>query len=349
MPTHARFNQELGRRFDLWMIAQQYALRTKQRYRRVLQDFFGFLGKKSVTSVTHFDIRAYLARVSQKGIALNGVHDQLNVLRMFYDFLNLGGLINFVPPRFVRLRPFVRRLPFILSEQAVLRLIGAARTTRERAIVELLYGTGCRVGEAATLRLEYIDFEARTIRVDGKGGRTRIVLFGPHAERAIRAYIGERRTGYLFECGWPDQKGSVFSMGAQWVGTWKDYSRAGSKTLPIRKYLGLKKNLTYIEARAKLRKLTQNARLIRPRRDKPLHPSTIQDALQLVANRAGLGNVYPRVLRHTFATHLLDHGADIRIIQELMGHSRIATTQIYTQVSRARLLTTFKQCHPRGA
>src|SRR6202030_1319169 len=99
------------------------------------------------------------------------------------DFLNLGGIVSYVPARFVRLRPIVRRVPVVLTEEAILKLIVACRTPREKALIELLYGTGCRISELTTIRLERIDFKARTIHVTGKG-RTRVVLFGLHAEKA---------------------------------------------------------------------------------------------------------------------------------------------------------------------
>jgi site-specific recombinase XerD len=331
------------------MIAQQYAEGTKRKYRRVLSNFSGFLNQISITDATHLDIRAFIASLSSKGASIREVHQELNILRVFYDFLHLGGLIALVPPRFVKLRPFASKVPLVLSENAVSRLIKASRTPRDRAAVELIYGTGCRVGEIVKIRLESIDFNARTIRISGKGSKTRIVLFGRKAGRAIRDYARNRRKGFLFECDRAHQKGMVMDHKTYWIGKWTDYSQGGTKILPSQRYLGTKSVLSYLQARAKLKKLMRTSQLIRPQRERPLHPQTIQKSIQVLGLRAGLGNVTPHSLRHSFATHLLDHGADTRIIQELLGHARIDTTQIYTHVSKRMLRKTFRQCHPRGA
>src|SRR4030081_1133937 len=161
MRTKSAFNQELLSRYNLWLVAQQYIYKTQQIYMRVLSNFCKFLGHQSIMEATHFDIRAFLAHESRRGIAFNTIHHELNVLRMFYDFLNLGGLVNYVPPRFVRLRPVVKRIHIVLSEEAVEKLVKASRSPRDTALIELLYGTGCRLAEINTMRLECIDFKAR--------------------------------------------------------------------------------------------------------------------------------------------------------------------------------------------
>ena len=349
MLDNPQFNQELVARYDLWMIAQQYCDGTKKMYRRILRNFCGFLGPVSITDATHLDIRAFIASLSLRGLSICEIHHQLNTLRVFYDFLQLGGLVSLVPPRFVKLRPLVKTPPRVLSEQSVQKLLRAARTPRDRAAIELIYGTGCRVGEAVKIRLEAIDFDARTIQIFGKGAKTRIVFFGRKAELALRAYIKKRRKGFLFECNWANQKGMVISAGTYWIGKWTDYSQAGAKVHPTERYLGRKRTVSYLQAKARLKTLMRTSRLIRPDRERPLHPQTLQKAIQFVGNLAGLGNVNPHSLRHSFATHLLDHGADTRYIQELLGHARIDTTQIYTHVSKRALQKTFRRYHPRGA
>ncbi|MGB8540587.1 MAG: tyrosine-type recombinase/integrase [Candidatus Acidiferrales bacterium] len=348
MFSNAQFNQELVSRYSLWMIAQQYSDGTKKMYRRVLCNFCGFLGDISITDATHLDIRAFIASLSSRGLSICEIHHQLNILRVFYDFLQLGGLVSLVPARFVKLRPLVKKSPMVLSEHSVRKLLSVARIPRDRAVIELIYGTGCRIAEIVRIRIESIDFNSRTIRVFGKGSKERIVFFGPKAKRAIRAYVRERRTGFLFECNWPHQKGMVMSAGNYWVGKWTDYSNGGTKIHPSERYLGAKASMSYLQARAKLRKLMRTARLARPDRERPLHPQTIQKSIQLLGVRAGLRNVTAHSLRHSFATHLLDRGADTRFIQEMLGHARIDTTQIYTHVSKRALQRTFKKYHPRG-
>ena len=347
MRSPAKLNEELVRRYQLWMTTQHYASGTQRLYFRTLKGFCGFVREKPMTDITHDDVLAFLLRESASGLTLQTIHRKLNTLRMFYDFLNLGGLINFVPPRFVRLRPAPKSLPQILSEESVSKLIAASRTPRDRVLIELLYGTGCRISEVTNLRLESIDFTNRSIRVHGKG-RTRIVLFGKRAAEAIQSYAGDRRRGFLFSCDWPRQWGSVFPQRKRWLGKWTDYSRDGKPKDKVRP-LGPLSDITYQQARAKLRRILVHEHSIRPDREKPPRTKSLQDSVQRAANRAHLGNVTPRMLRHSFATHLLDHGADIRVIQELMGHAWVQTTQIYTQVSKTRVASTYRACHPRGA
>jgi site-specific recombinase XerD len=348
MRSYAQFNQELARRYQLWMNAQQYASATKHIYGRVLQEFFAFLGKKSATSVTHFDIRAFLASLSDRHVAFCSVHRNIVILRVFYDFLNMGGLVGHVAPRFVRLRPIPRKLPLVLSEEEVGRLIRASKTPREAAIIEFIYATGCRVSEAAKVRVRDVNFKAQTARLSGKGGKVRLVLFGPKCKRALREYIGNRQSGYLFEDDYRLQKGFVRVCGPEWYGVWVDYKGQGMRAVPTHRYLGMRSKMSYMEARRKLRELTKHACLVRSKSGKPLCTATFLKIIVRAGFCAGLSHVSARMLRHSFATHLLDHGADIRVVQTLLGHARLQTTEIYTQTSTARFSSTYRRCHPRG-
>ncbi len=267
---------------------------------------------------------------------------------MFYDFLRIGGLQTHAPARLIRLRPVRRQIPRILSEEEVQKLIAHSRNRRDRALIEILYSTGCRIREVSEIRLENIDFTARTIRVFGKG-RARIVLFGKKAEEAIRAYVGESRQGYLFTSDYPAQWGTVIRRENSWIGKWMDYGSEDGKPKVKQKTLGPVSSMSFWEARGIFSSLIRYEHARRPDRERPPRPVTFQLAVSKVGHLAGLGHVTPRMLRHSFATHLLNRGADIRVIQELMGHAWIQTTQVYTQVSRQKLAATFRNCHPRGA
>lgn len=348
MHSYAQFNQELARRFQLWMNTQQYASPTKHIYARVLQDFCMFLGKKSATSVTHFDIRAFLASVSDRHTAFSSVHRDIVILRVFYDFLNLGGLVSHVAPRFVRLRPTPKKLPLLLSEQEIGRLIRASQTPRDAAILEFIYATGCRVSEAASARVRDVDFKAKSVRLSGKGGKIRYVFFGRKCKQAMREYIANRKTGYLFEDDYRRQRAFVRAVGPQWGGVWVDYNRPVLKPVPTYRYLGMRSRMSFREARRKLLELTKNVCLLRIKSGKPLSTATFRRIVLRAGFRAGLRDVCPRMLRHSFATHMLDHGANIRVVQELLGHARIQTTEIYTHTSSVRLSSAYQRYHPRG-
>lgn len=343
-----QLNQELARRYDLWLIAQQYSDQTKRSYRRAVRDFHEFIGRKSALRITHFDVRDFLAHVSKRGLALDSVNHHLHGLRNFFDFLNLGGLVGHVAPRFVRARPRVPKLPHILSEREVLKLLAACRNARDRALVELLYATGCRVGEAVTIKIEDIDFDSRKIRVQGKGRRVRFVIFGSPAHRALSKYLGRRKRGFLFEEGWPQQKGFVASNGRGWLARWTAYKTKPRQSHYFEKYLGAKSRLSYHDAKLKLEALTKRLNLVRPARDKALSTTVVGRVFKILAVRARITRATPHMLRHSFATHMLDHGADVRFIQELLGHVCLNTTEIYTHVSRKKLMETFKRYHPRA-
>jgi site-specific recombinase XerD len=171
----ARYNRALATRYEQWMIAMHYAQHTQRMYRRSLRRFVAFMGRRSIAAVGHLDIQRYLSHISEDGVSLNGAYRDLGVLRLFYDFLNLGGVVNYVAPRFVRLRRPWWNSPSPLTELQVQKLISATRTPRERALIEFLYGTGCRLSEVLRLKIEDIDLDARCARVRGKLGKIRTV------------------------------------------------------------------------------------------------------------------------------------------------------------------------------
>lgn len=124
MRSYARFNRRLAKQYDQWMVAMHCAKTTQILYRRTITRYIEFVGDKSIASANHFDIRHYIAQASENGATLNSVYRDLGVLRLFYDFLNLGGLVYYVAPRFVKLRRPWTHNPRPLSESQVQRLIG---------------------------------------------------------------------------------------------------------------------------------------------------------------------------------------------------------------------------------
>ncbi len=322
-------------------------------YNRLTQDFCEFLRSKSLAAVEHFDIRAFLAHLYRRGLSSSSLARQLSGLKTFFDFLNLYGVVSFIAPRFIRTRKVPKRLPRFLTEEQMTKLIEAARTPRDRALLELFYGTGCRLGEIVGIRVEDVEFTERSIRVLGKGNKERIVLFGRPAAKALAEYLGDRQTGYLFEEDKLRQALRVTKAQPNkqtptlyWRASWNDYS---SGTGEHRwKWLGKVAELSRAEAQAKLRELLRSVNPVRPKGSRPLYSRTVYRVVRSTALRAGLGKVHPHMIRHSFATHLLNRGADLRCIQELLGHSSISSTQIYTWVSMPQLAETLKRCHPHG-
>jgi site-specific recombinase XerD len=345
--SYNALNRKLALRFQRWLVVQHFNENTKRNYMRTVQFYVQFLGKKALMSATHLDVRLFIARLSGQGATLSRTHFHLQVLRKFYDFLNLGGLVSYVAPRLIKIRHLPRKLPRILSEYQVRQLMSVTQTLRERALIEFFYGTGCRMNETLLLRVEDLDLDGHRARVVGKYGKAREVLISISAVAALRAYLNGRQTGFVFQEEPGSQKGFVATSGRFWVGTWTDYGQSPPfKT--TRKYLGSRYALTYEEAKARFDYHTRDVCLIRPQSDHALHRSSVEHLLDTLRRRAGLRRITAHIFRHSFATHLLDHGADIRVIQALLGHARLSSTEHYAHLSRAKITTTFNKCHPGG-
>ena len=316
-------------------------------YGRAVREYLKFLRGRFVIKSNHLDVQEFLAQEAAKGIRPRTVVYKLYGLRIFFDFLSLGGLIKWSPPRFVQPRPLPRSAPLVLTIEQLKKLFRAARTPHERALIEVLYGTGCRTDEVRTMLIEDIDFAKARIRVRGKAG-TRYVMFAKRVGNAIRRYMAGRKEGYLFVETKPLQHFRPSPSGAKGVGwrcRWKRYD-ANGKVIGVRNgFIGVGKGMSYQEAWVHFAKLAERDLAQRPLGVRPLCHNAIQKAVKRIGIKAGV-DANPRNFRHTFATHLLDNGADLREVQELMGHTSIRSTEIYTHVSRARIERAFHQFHP---
>jgi len=350
MPTHMDSrakNRELAVRFERWLVLQRYSPVTREMYTRTVREYVKFLDARQVTRSNHLDVQEFLAQQAARGILPRTVLYKLYSVRIFFDFLSLGGLINWTPPRMVQMRSVRRHVPHVLTQQEVRRVFRAARTTHERALVEVFYGTGCRTDEVRTMLIEDIDYVRRRIKVRGKVG-TRYVLFSPRVERALRAYVGERREGYVFVEQKPLQSYRPNACGelpGTWKCRWKRYDSkgrvAGIENAGVRSSQGM----DYQKAWAYFVKVARRNEAQRPIGSRPLAHATIQKAVQRVGLRAGV-RINPRNFRHTYATHLLDNGADLRTVQELMGHTSIVSTQLYTHVSKQVVQRAYDRFYP---
>lgn len=349
MRSHSKLNQRLQISYHDWMVIQHYSAHTMRRRARTIRMFAEWLNGRLLTQADHMDVRAFIAALAKQGNSLPTANDHLTSLRVFYDFLNLGGMVGYVPPRLVRVRTGPRRLPRTLSEIDTIRLLRACKTLRERAFVELAYGTGCRPGEMRNLKIEDIDFNALTIRVNGKGNSTRLVPLGRCAKRAVRDYIQNRKAGFVFQAEYPSQRGSLYpKSGKYWTAVWRDYSE--SPSVQKARYLGSVSKVSYRQAEAKFRRLLSGAQLNHPESKVPLSQGGVKGMLDRLTHRAGLKqHLHPHMLRHSFATHLLNRGADVRVIQQLLGHVKLESTAIYTHVSTAKMAKTIRRFHPREA
>jgi site-specific recombinase XerD len=191
-------NDRIAAKFIEWMVCQRYAPGTMRTYKCVTEDFLTFWGSSRLSNVTHLDVREFLIEMSRRDLSAEIEHRYLWALRCFFDFLCLGGLVDEVAPRLLRPRPRKRSIPRSLSEKNIARLIAAARNPRDKAIVEVFYATGCRASELLNIRLDDVDFKTRTIKVCGKNGSERRVVFSHVAKRCLLDYLRGRISGHLF-------------------------------------------------------------------------------------------------------------------------------------------------------
>jgi len=340
-------NADIVRRYSEWLVCQRYSRTTREVYNRVVDKLFHFWGRRHFSKVSPVDIRDFLTEMSQRDLSTEVVHRYLWALRSFFDFLGLHGVVDGVAPRFVRPRPAKRPLPRALSEKNVSRLLRAANNPRDRAILELFYATGCRITELMHVRLEHVDFAKRTIMVHGKTGDRR-VFFGLTAKRSVRAYLQRRKKGFLFESQYRIQRGCVSWNGTCWAGYWLDYT--GGSATPRNRCIALgPASMGLKRAWVKFRKLVPNPDEGHIRqKPHPLTRSCICQIFKEAAFRAHLGRVTSHNLRHSFAAHMLDHGADVRHVQELLGHTSLASTNRYAQVVSAPIADAYRRFHPRG-
>jgi site-specific recombinase XerD len=342
-------NLEMAERFRAWLCAQKYSQSTEERYHRIACKLCHFIGRKALASVTPMDIGDFLTKTLPDRWQDNYISDHLGPLRSFFDFLYLGGVVDSVAPRFLKARARAKPLPRALTEAQVRKLIQITSHPRDRALVELLYATGCRIGEIRLARVEDIDFGGKRLRVRGKR-KERIVYFGKQAARSLRLYLKGRKTGYVFQDKIEPQKGYVTCTRTTWLGVWKDYRTRKKGGVRHTKRLGNRSCVSHEEARRRFRAFLRDNKvdLFRYRPDRPLNRSALTFVVRELGRQAGIPGVSPHALRHSFATHLLDRGADIRAIQELLGHAYLTSTQIYTQISNQSIEAAFRRFHPRG-
>ena len=333
-------------RFRQWLTAQKYIPSTVEKYCGLCKGFCLFVGNTPMRQVTPLDVSDFITSNLRDKWADSVVNSRLAALRTFFDFLYMGGVVNTVPPRFIRPRKVTRKLPLVLTPPQVQKLLEKTTNLRDRAFLEFLYATGCRQREALDLRAEDVDLDKRTARVRGKR-KERLVYFGSQAESALRQYLGNRKDGYLFKIEYRQQLGHVHATTRTWTGHYSTYETG--KRAQHFQYLGILDKTSEDTAKARFDHFLKGVNLVRPVPDKPLCNQTAWKILTAAARRVGLPFLPARMLRHSFATHLLENGADLSTIQTLLGHTCLSSTSIYLRLSNSHVAEQFKKLHPRGA
>jgi integrase/recombinase XerC len=328
---------------------------TVAAYRRDLTQFLQFAGRAGVTDpaqVEPLQLRRFLALQRTRGLAAASIARKAAALRSGFRFLARRGLVPDDPASGLGVPRGPRRLPVVLKQRQVDRLLAGPQPVdpvglRDRAILELLYATGIRVGELCGLRLGDVDLAADTVLVLGKGAKQRIVPFGEPARAALLDYLVNARAAMLPGSGRPaTAPGSGRAATAPRSGraaTAPGSGRAAEAPGAGRRTAGSART-------GDGRGLgTDTDALFFNRRGKPMTQRDVRGMLERyrVATGAPAGTS-PHTLRHSFATHLLEGGADLRAVQELLGHVALTTTQTYTHVSNERLRRVYEQAHPRA-
>ncbi len=271
-------------------------------YRNDLRQFLDWLSDRQVSSVRDIGLPLltdYLQMMRDRGLAVSTVSRRLVSLKMYFRFLMLEGIITESTVELMQSPKLWQYLPTVLSPETVDRLLAApchadSYPLRDRALLAVMYATGCRASEVTGLRLKDVRLKERFCRCVGKGNKERIVSLNPVAESAIEAYLRHERP-------------------------------------------------------ALVRKDDGDEPMFVTRTGKPLTRITVWELVKKYAARIGCSKrISPHTLRHSFATHMLAGGAEIRALQEMLGHASIRTTQIYTQVEHSRLKAIHAACHPRG-
>jgi len=272
---------------------------TVAAYRRDLRRFFQWLAGRGIPTLSIRDLADYAGWLHQQKLAPASIARHIVSLKVFFRYLQLEGVLTENLAELLGSQKLWERVPKVLSPEQVNGLLMAPEQgdrcwRRDRALLELLYATGCRASELSSLRLCDLHLSEGFCKCCGKGNKERLVPLGARAAEAVRAYLQHERP--LLAAGRP---------GVEWL------------------------LLSY--------------------RGRRLRRERIWELLKRYSERVGTPpDVSPHTLRHSFATHMLAGGADMRQVQEMLGHASIATTQIYTHVDPSRLKAVHKKFHPRA-
>lgn len=285
-------------------VEKDFSGHTKRNYLSDVRQFREFLAARHIITLDDIDrnvVRAFFAHLYRGNIKKTSIVRKVASVRAFFKYLVRKGRLRQNPAEMIQAPKAEKYLPTFLSVDEIFTLLDASftpdvRGDRDRAMLELFYSAGIRVGELTALNIGDVDCTACLVKVQGKGRKERIVPLGMHAVKAIESYLDSR--------GVPAGASGARSREAPLF-----LNRAGSR----------------------------------------LTARSVARILDGYCGKSGLGRkISPHVLRHSFATHLMDAGADLRAIQELLGHESLSTTQKYTSMSVQRLMEVYDKSHPRA-
>lgn len=333
-------------------------------YRSDLIAFYRWLGDRSIPALSTQDLADYVAASRAENLTPASLARRLTSLRVFFRFLQTEGVLRRNAAALLGTQKNWDRVPPTLTPGQVERLLVEPRPEtdalwiRDRAILEFCYATGCRASEVVTLRLDDVWIDRRACRCFGKGSKERIVPLGDGAIRAFRDWVAGPRSELLLAAAVRLDRVERRRADA-------DFSLDAPSNEPVDELCFdansladasdfNEKNDRDVSPAPKRRRRRDVRPLDSPfafvsRSGRRMRREALWELVKKYALRVGAPpTISPHALRHSFATHLLQGGADLRQVQEMLGHESIATTQIYTRVDMSRLRETHRRCHPRA-
>lgn len=290
-------------------IERGLAKATVSAYESDLNKYVAWLQTHGITKpddIAKQDVEDYIAALDADGESARSKARRLASIHEFHRFALAQHAVSADVAASVKAPKGASVLPDVLSVDEVSRLLDAAAVggstdpvvLRDKALLEFMYATGCRVSEAVGTNLDDIDLEEKVVRLMGKGSKQRLVPLGSYARNSVVVYLNAGRG---------------------------ELERRSTAKVPERRALFLNK------------------------RGKRISRQSVWEIVKTAGERAGITKpLHPHTLRHSFATHLIQGGADVRTVQELLGHASVTTTQIYTHVSPEALIETYLTAHPRA-
>jgi integrase/recombinase XerD len=278
------------------LIDKKYSSNTNLSYIDDIEKCLSYL-KIDPSKITDDDIYTYLKRLDKDNLSSKSIARNISALKTFYKYMNITKKMNYNPMDRIELPKIPKSLPSVLSLEEVDELLNIdivdGFSARNKAMIELLYGSGLRVSELVNLCINDVNLDDDLVRMIGKGNKERIVPIGDYAHESIKLYVDEYRNSMLKK-------------------------RICDKLFLNNHGLGMTRQGFF--------KIIQ----------------------QLAKEKGITKELSPHTLRHSFASHLLDNGADLRSIQEMLGHSNLSTTQIYTHVATEKLRANYDSAHPHS-
>jgi len=324
-------NEQIQSFLDYLRLNRNASPHTVVAYETDLLQFLSFLAARAgrrraevgLDAIDRLAIRAFLGELFRQGQSRASAARKLAAIRAFVRYLRREGRIEQDPGLLVATPRRDVKIPAHLDVDEMARLLETpdARTPlgrRDRAILELFYASGLRLSELVGLDLDDLNLGARLVRVMGKGGKQRVVPFNTAAAQAVKAYL-------------PDRESLRHGPGARRVPAAAP-PRSGGRAVRTLRQGAEPAHPLFVNYRGERLSSRSVHRLVR----------------RYVAACSTRFGISPHSIRHSFATHLLERGADLRAIQELLGHVRLSTTERYTHVSAAQLLAVYKKAHPRA-